>query len=293
MAQSPSHKFGQIIGDLLEESIEPLLRKFAKKYNLYLDIRGDRPARRGKKVCWIDIFENKHDLDFVYELNGTDDEIGIPVAFIESAWRRYTKHSRNKAQEIQGAILPLFTTHQMHCPFIGVVIAGVFTEGAISQLKSRGFTVLYFPYETIIKAFSKVKIDASFDEDTPDALFEKRIKAYEKLNDKEKGKIKKALIQINKKDVDYFMSKLEKSIERQVKKILILPLHGKEESVKSINDALKHITDYKDTKSKKPVIRFEIIIIFNNDDRIEASFKSKEDAIDFLKKFQNTFFKPA
>jgi hypothetical protein len=97
MAKSPSHKWGQIIGDFLEEVFSAQLAKFARKHKLYLDTKGERPARKGKKVSWVDSFENTHDLDFVLERNGTKNRIGEPVAFIESAWRRYTKHSRNKA----------------------------------------------------------------------------------------------------------------------------------------------------------------------------------------------------
>ena len=47
MAQSPAHKFGQIIGNLLEAVIYPLLLKYCNKNNLYLDKVGLRPARQG------------------------------------------------------------------------------------------------------------------------------------------------------------------------------------------------------------------------------------------------------
>jgi hypothetical protein len=63
--------------------------------------------------------------------------LGMPAAFIETAWRRYTKHSRNKAQEIQGAIMPLVETYMKAGPFIGAVLAGVFTKGALMALNSH------------------------------------------------------------------------------------------------------------------------------------------------------------
>jgi hypothetical protein len=171
MAESLSHKFGQIIGDLLELAIEPHLRKFAKSNNLYLDKKGIRTARKGKKLSWVDGKENSHDLDFVLEREGSEKLIGVPVAFIETAWRRYTKHSRNKSQEIQGAILPLAEKHRNSSPFIGVVIAGEFTAGSLTQLKSSGFCVLYFSYDTVMRAFRKFKIDADFDEATSEKDF--------------------------------------------------------------------------------------------------------------------------
>jgi hypothetical protein len=144
MAESPSHKFGQIIGVLLEAVIEPFLSSFAQEKNLYLDHqKKPRKARKGKKVTWEDPYGNVHDLDYVLEKDGNDTITGVPVAFIEVAWRRYTKHSRNKAQEIQGAILPLAERFQWSNPFLGAVLAGVFTDSSLEQLRSLGFHVLY------------------------------------------------------------------------------------------------------------------------------------------------------
>lgn len=181
MAISHSHKFGQIIGDLLELAITPHLENFVKDKNLFLDKKGDRTARKGKKVTWIDNHGNKHDLDFVIERNGSDVKIGQPVAFIESAWRRYTKHSRNKAQEIQSAIIPLRDKYSGNSPFIGVVLAGVFTNGALKQLESLGFNVLYFTYDSVIKSFAKYGIDASFDEKTTEDSFAEKNKCVGKI----------------------------------------------------------------------------------------------------------------
>jgi hypothetical protein len=176
MAESPAHKFGQIIGEALETAIEPLLVQVAQQHQLYLDKRGPRPTRKGKKVSWADKYGNVHDLDYVFERCGAPDRIGAPVAFIESAWRRYTKHSRNKAQEIQGAVLPLKETHYRSAPFLGVVLAGVFTQASIDQLRSLGFSILYFPYQEVIEAFKTVGIDASFTEATADSDFAKRVR---------------------------------------------------------------------------------------------------------------------
>jgi len=122
MASNPAHKFGQMIGEVLEATIEPIIGQFALDHELYFDKKGKRPARTGKKVCWTDIYGNIHDLDFVLEKGGTATEIAQPIAFIETAWRRYTKHSRNKAQEIQGAILPLVATHHNAADAIEFII---------------------------------------------------------------------------------------------------------------------------------------------------------------------------
>ena len=101
MAISPSHKLGQIIGYAMEEAFFEMLLPLAGEFSLYVDRQGPRnPARKGKFVTWVDDNKNKHNLDFVLERGGSVEVVGAPVAFIESAWRRYTKHSVNKAGEI-------------------------------------------------------------------------------------------------------------------------------------------------------------------------------------------------
>ena len=134
MAESPAHRFGQIIGEVLEAAIAPVLTAFAKEHGLYLDKQGERPCRPGKRCTWLDLNKNKHDLDFVLERGGSTETLGVPAAFIETAWRRYTKHSRNKAQEIQGAILPLAEAYRLARQVVGVDMAGAFTDGAISTI---------------------------------------------------------------------------------------------------------------------------------------------------------------
>ncbi|MFV0378845.1 MAG: hypothetical protein ACK5JD_16265 [Mangrovibacterium sp.] len=283
MAESPAHKFGQIIGDLLELALEPHLQKFARKHKLYLDKKGERKARSGKKVTWTDANNNKHDLDFVFERGGTENKIGIPVAFIESAWRRYTKHSRNKAQEIQSAVLPLATKYKSSSPFVGVVLAGVFAEGALTQLKSLGFGVLYFPYESVVKAFAKFGINAAFDEKTAEADFRKKIENWNKLPNKQD--VAKELLKLNKKGVDEFLSSLSYSVSRFIEHIIILPLHGQENISNSITEAIDFLKKYSEDKPKLPLSKYEIIIKYNTDDRIEASLKDKKDTLNFLENY--------
>jgi len=86
MAKSPAHKFGQVIGSLLESVVKPQLEQFCQRQGMYLDYHNkDRLARRGRKVLWEDLYGNTHDLDFVIERDGADNAIGRPVAFIEVA----------------------------------------------------------------------------------------------------------------------------------------------------------------------------------------------------------------
>jgi hypothetical protein len=286
MAESPAHRFGQIIGEVLEVAVAPLLSEFADKHGLYLDRRGERPCRPGKKCTWLDLNKNKHDLDFVLERGGSDETLGIPAAFIETAWRRYTKHSKNKAQEIQGAILPLSDTYKNARPFIGVILAGIFTDGALNQLRSLGFSVLYFSYENVVSAFKSFGIDASFNEDTPDADFRKKVDAYDALPAAKRAALARGLLRTQKEDVEHFAEALEKVISRQIDLITVLPLHGNPQELQTVADAIKFIESYKENARMLPIQRYEIRIRYNNGDSVEATFRDKGDAVTFLRTYQ-------
>jgi hypothetical protein len=289
MATSPSHRWGQIIGqEFLEVAIEPLMRDVADKHKLYLDQKGARAARKGKKISWVDLHGNTHDLDFVLERNGSKATIGSPVTFVETAWRRYTKHSRNKAQEIQGAILPLLMTHQHHAPFIGVVLAGDFTDGALNQLRSLGFRVLYFSYASIVAAFDSAGIDARFNEDTPDAECATKAQAWDRRNQTARRRIAKHLLRQQSAQVAEFMLLLEEAVTRQIDRVVVLPLHGASLTWESVDAAISFIETYIETdEAIKPLAKFEIQIRYNNGDSIKGEFVDKDGAAAFLRTYQS------
>ena len=165
----------------------------------------------------------------------------MPAAFIEIAWRRYTKHSRNKAQEIQGAIEPLAATFKNSGPFKGAILAGVFTEGALQQLKSLGFTVLYFPYDFVVKVFLSFGIDATSSETTADDDFQAKIDAYERLDKSKRKQLAGKLLAGHKKAVKVFVSSLSETVSRQIERIFILALHGGMHEAETIDDAIRFI----------------------------------------------------
>lgn len=286
MAESLAHTFGQIIGNVLEEALEPALQIFADEHDLYLDKKGQRKARKGKKVTWTDLYGNAHDLDFVLERGGTDKVIGAPVAFIETAWRRYTKHSRNKAQEIQGAIQVLALTHKYSCPFVGAILAGVFTDGALNQLKSLGFHILFFPYDSIVEAFYKVSVDASFDENTPEKDFRKKLSSWNALSKRARGGVAAHLVKKHQKDITDFFGALDKTVKRHIEKIIVIPLHGREAECASVAEAITFLSSYDSSSVQGKVYKYEIHIRYNNGDKITAEFVEKTAALDFLRGYR-------
>ncbi|MGB8688133.1 MAG: hypothetical protein WCD53_12460 [Microcoleus sp.] len=292
MAESSSHKFGQELGKLIEnivlnDILKPRLQQFVQTKNYYLDWQRTRPARTGKKVTWKDKYENKHDLDFVIEIDGNDRQLGTPVAFIECAWRRYTKHSKNKAQEIQAAILPIIELHNLSAPFYGAVLAGEFTKPALDQLRNNGFAIIYIPYQDVVAAFKEINFDIAFDETTPDKAYTTASKQLAALISSDRKKLGEALIRVSKQEVDRFMDTLRNSLERYIAKIILIPLFGTKYEFESIDDALIELNTLDIEHPSGEFERFEVIVDYNNNDTIRATFQNKNLLADFLRKLKS------
>ena len=285
MALSPSHRFGQIIGDLLEEVMGPQFEMFCSSRGLYLDKHGVRGAARdGRKVSWLDKYGNSHDLDFVIEKGGSASVRGRPLAFIEAAWRRYTKHSRNKAQEIQGAVLPIAEKYEWDKPFLGVILAGVFTNGSLTQMRTSGFEVALFPYESIVAAFASVGIAVNFDEDTPDSVFQMTIDRIEAISSSVRTQLKQHLVATNQVIINQFFTELQATLDRQIEQIILIPLHGQQSEFGTVADAITFVTNYQEDALRDGTFRkYEIIVRYTNNDKIDASFQDKDKAVAFLR----------
>jgi hypothetical protein len=298
MAQSLAHRWGQIIGDVFELFVRNILSEIAGQHGLYLDYKKPRKARARQtggrdlsKVTWRDSFGNRHDLDYVLERGGTEEALGIPVAFVESAWRRYTKHSKNKVQEIEAAVIPIAQTFSRFQPFCGAVLAGEFTRNALSQLISKGFSVLHVPYSSIIAAFQSVGIDAASEDGpggTKEADFKKKIAAWERLSSVEAADILIARwSEIHASEIALFKQRLIHSISRTVTLVRVTILRGNTVELHDVESAIGYLIEEEhsgrlrdDAEQRES---FEIQIRFCNEARIEATFPSRQEAIAFLR----------
>jgi hypothetical protein len=151
-----------MVGDWFEEHfVLPMLSDVAGRLKLYLDHRFKKRAARGAKLAWPDQEGNVVDYDFVMELGGTDTILGVPVAFVESCWRRGTRHSKDKARDDTGKLIPM---RQMYptARFLGVVVGGDFTAPARELVRSREIDLLYVPKEKIVAAFQNVGLTVDY-----------------------------------------------------------------------------------------------------------------------------------
>jgi len=284
MAQSPAHQFGQMIGNLLEDVMKPVLQNFCNRKNLYLDTKGKRDGvRKGNKVTWADRYGNNHDLDFVIEKEGSHACRGRPVAFIEAAWRRYTKHSKNKVQEIQAAILPIAQEYPWEIPFLGAILAGFFTQSSIEQLQSFGFSVVYFQYDSMVHAFQASGIDIKFDESTTDEDFARCLEKIKSISNSSYSNLKNNLLELNRNHVERFMIQLEQSLEYSIEKLVIIPLHGQEYTFSTCAEAFHFIQHFDQKSNNGNFKKYEVMVKRSNGDRLDATFNNKEGIEKFLK----------
>jgi hypothetical protein len=60
-------------------------------------------------------------------------------------------------------------------------------------------------------------------------------------------------------------------------------LHGQQNEFGTIADAITFVTNYREDSLRDGRFRkYEVIVRYSNDDKIEASFQNKEKAVDFL-----------
>lgn len=202
----------RFLNDILEMTTELILQQFAQEHSLYLDKKGPRTQRNSTRLVWVDLSGAEHELDFVLEKDGTPTQMGTPAAFIEVAWRRYSKHARSTVQGIQGTMLPLAAAYREIGPFTGVVLAGSYTKGALTQLKSSGITVLYFPYDDIVNIFNPRGIEVG-----EDILLPKSAKGatnWDKLFENVGESVAKDIINAHSKEIAQFLEALKNSVTR-------------------------------------------------------------------------------
>lgn len=168
---SAGHKLGQLVGDWFQDYFAaPLLQEVADKLGLYLDHRHitRNPMVRKDKLVWKDIDSNSVDYDFVLELGGTPDQRGIPVAFFECFWRRGARHSKDKARDDSGKLLPMRATYPT-ARFLGIVAGGEFTRPARELVESRRINLFYIPKAKIVETFSAMAMPIDYDDKASEA----------------------------------------------------------------------------------------------------------------------------
>ena len=76
---------------------------------------------------------------------------------------------------------------------------------------------------------------------------------------------------------------METSINRVVESVQIVSLYGSQKVLLNVKDAIKFISQYKENNDGSKFLKYEIMIKYNNGDKIDAVFQDKDAAIRFLR----------
>jgi len=281
-----------MIGVLLQKAFEEPLRALAKELGLYFDTPADRPglgARSGRIVTRTDNQGNDHDLDYVFERGGTPSEMGEPIAFIEAGWRRYTKHSRNKAKEISGALVALRDSYSS-VRVLGAIVGGDFTEGGINELKGSGIEVLYIPFHVIADAFLKEGVNIDYPEKASPEEKSRLLAGLETLDDRKVENIITHIREAAREECERFAEKLVESINVRPVRIRIVTLHGFEQIFTSVRDAISSLSLARGMPTAPLEEQgYEVFIELSSGSEIRGRFVNRQDALAFLRQVADRY----
>ncbi|MDQ6962793.1 MAG: hypothetical protein Q9M28_09780 [Mariprofundaceae bacterium] len=281
---SSGHKLGQIVGDWFEEEVAvDLLSQVASKLGLYLDHRFRSRICRGSKVLWEDLDGNNVDYDFVLELGGTDNKKGIPLAYFETFWRRGARHSKDKARDDSGKLMPMKITYPT-TRVLGIISAGDFTKPAQELVQSRGIDLFYIPKSHICKAWENVGIQVDY-EDSATEEEKRRVadNAVSKLDKETKTEIFSHLVSIVGKAVfDSYIQRIIAGVaaiplEFRITKFLVGSpvIFSNHEDAKSY---LKSSLEVGEIEVKLSLFRYQAI--FSDGNIFQRADLSKEEALE-------------
>ena len=286
MATSVAHQVGELIGDFFEAAIirylSPIIHNVG---NYYLDYKHPRQARNNETILkGVDSDGNEHRLDIVIEKGGTEETFGSPKAYIEIAWRRYKKHSKNKVQEIQGAIMPLVRTYAAEIPFYAAVLAGEFTNNSLDQLKSLGFYVLYFTYEEISNVFLTEGISIQWQEHSSENELNSIADQLRAIDMEKRERLINTFICQQSAKLQRLTDELKEALEIVITEVRITPVHGRTKSLANIRSAVGFMIEY-DEDTVQPLMRYEISIRYSNGQEYTMKCITRRQGIQFLNKY--------
>ena len=89
------------------------------------------------------------------------------------------------------------------------------------------------------------------------------------------------------------MTHLERTVKRQITSVRIIPLHGSTKDCLSVHEAISFVENYDETAPAGPLVKYEVLIRYDNGDKIDGEFQDKAATIEFLEAYQNGNWTPA
>ena len=94
----------------------------------------------------------------------------------------------------------------------------------------------------------------------------------EALPEADKSKVWHTLINLNERGLQDFMAHLKRAVKRQISSVRIIPLHGLARDCVTVGEAITFIEEYDETAPDGPLVKYEIIIRYDNGDKVDAEF---------------------
>ncbi len=152
---------------------------------------------------------------------------------------------------------------------------------------------MYFTYDSVIEAFASVGVDARFDETTPDREFDDKMVRWSAISTSRRKKVWTKLLELNRRNVDEFMDNLERTVRRHITAVRVTPLHGAAKDCITVDDAIALVDNYDEMALTGPLVKYEVIVRYDNGDKIEGQFHDKATTIEFLQAYQTGNWTPA
>lgn len=281
---SSGHKLGQLVGDWFEEQVAvALLEAVADELGLYLDHRFKNRKCRTGKIIWSDLDDNDVDYDFVLELGGNISEKGIPLAFFETFWRRGSRHSKDKARDDSGKLMPMRDTYPT-ARVLGIISAGDFTKPAQELVRSRSIDLFYIPKAKICAAWQDCGVEMDYVDSASEAVKSKIANdAVKSLTAKKKVEIHQKLIDVVGKPVfDSYIQRIVAGIAAVPIQYHITPIFVGEEVVFSnYLDAEKFLKkEHSNTKLDKTSALHNYRVVFSDGSLFERGHLKSQSALD-------------
>lgn len=275
---SSGHKFGQLIGDWFEEYfVFPLLKQVAENLNLFIDSRFVPRTARGDKILWKDVDDNAVDYDFILEIDGTEDKLGIPVGFIECFWRRGSRHSKDKARDDSGKLMPMRDTYPT-ARFLGIVGAGDFTMPAKNLITSRNIDLFYVPKEKMINAFLNNNLVIDYPDKSTEEEKAKLVNSFETAFDKmAKRKVVDSLnILLGNAVINSYVDRIRAKLSALPQEIRFILRHDSNPLVFNSVEAATEFLSKPEFKMENPEVSYVYEISYSDGTEFEKSVDDLE-----------------
>ena len=177
---------------------------------------------------------------------------------------------------------------------LGCILVGEYSSLGIEQLRRIGFRVLYIPYQSVQEAFKTgwhlTRITS--DESTPEKVHVKRKKQWDSLPPEKQAHVWKVLMEKNEKNLLDFMNHLERAVKRQITAIRVIPLHGTTKECVTLAEAIHFVESYDETAPHGPLVKYEVVIRYDNGNKVDGEFLDRASAIEFLEAYQTGHWTP-